>query len=137
MGFYIDNQGNYYEGDKTEYSHLDVPQRPSIEHIWENDMWVIDEAAKRTATKKQAIDAIQAILDAKAKELGFDSIHTAAVWQTSKNPDRAARAIALVEWGDSVWDFTEAEWANQEAGTPTFTDVETFLGALPEFVEPA
>lgn len=86
--------------------------------------------------KGQAVNAIQATLDAKARELGFDSIHTAAVWTISKNPARKARADSLVTWADSVWDFAEAEWEKQAAGTPTYTDVESFLAALPEFVEP-
>lgn len=83
--------------------------------------------------KKQAIDGVQAILDAQAKEYGFDSIHTAAVWTISANPARKARADALVAWGDAVWDWAEAEWAKQEAGTPTYMDVETFLAAVPAF----
>lgn len=83
--------------------------------------------------KQQAIDGIQSVLDTQAKELGFDSIHTAAVWVTSKNPARKARAEALLAWADSVWDFAEAEWANQEKGMPTFTNVESFLAALPAF----
>lgn len=83
--------------------------------------------------KKQAIDGVQAILDAQAKEYGFDSIHTAAVWTISASPARKARADALVAWGDAVWDWAEAEWAKQEAGTPTYMDVETFLAAVPAF----
>lgn len=83
--------------------------------------------------KTQAIDAIQNILDSKAKEFGFDSIHTAAVWTISKNPDRKARADALVAWGDSVWDFAEAEWAKQEKGESVFKAVDEFLGAVPKF----
>jgi hypothetical protein len=84
-------------------------------------------------TKKQAIDGIQAILDAKAKELGFDTVHTGAVWTISKNVARKARADALVAWGDAVWDFAEAEWEKQSEGKGTFTTVDEFLAALPKF----
>lgn len=83
--------------------------------------------------KQQAMTAIQNILDAKAKDLGFDSIHTAAAWLTSKNPARAARAQALLDWGDKVWDFAENEWSLQGTGQPTFVDVESFLASLPTF----
>ena len=83
--------------------------------------------------KQQAIDAIQAILDTQAKAYGFDSVHTAAVWVTSRNPARKARADALVAWGDKVWDFAEAEWAKQAQGESTYTDIETFLADLPAF----
>ena len=83
--------------------------------------------------KQQAIDGIQSILDAQAKELGFDTIHTAAVWTISKNGARKARADALVLWADSVWDFAEAEWEKQSKGKSGFTTVDDFLAALPAF----
>jgi len=83
--------------------------------------------------KQQAIDAIQSILDAQAQALGFDSIHTAAVWTISKNEARKARADALVLWADSVWDFAEAEWEKQGKGVSTFTTVAEFLAAVPAF----
>ena len=83
--------------------------------------------------KQQAIDAIQSILDAQAKALGFDTVHTGAVWTISKNVARKARADALVAWGDAVWDFAEAEWAKQAEGKSTFKTVDEFLAALPKF----
>lgn len=83
--------------------------------------------------RKQAIDAIQSVLDEKAREHGFDNIHTAGVWTLSKNVNRKARADALITWSDSVWDFAEAEWALQAAGTPTYTTIEEFIAALPVF----
>ena len=83
--------------------------------------------------KERATHEIQKILDGKAKELGFDSIHTASIWMTSNNTARAARARALFLWADTVWDFSEAEWANQEKGTPTYTTIEEFIAALPTF----
>lgn len=42
MGFYLDSQGNYYEGDKADIGHQGVPQRPSVEHKWEGK-WVPDQ----------------------------------------------------------------------------------------------
>ena len=83
--------------------------------------------------KERATHEIQKILDGKAKELSFDSIHTAAVWTISKNPKRKARADALISWADRVWDFAEAELAKQEKGTPTYTKVADFIAALPKF----
>ena len=83
--------------------------------------------------KDRATHEIQRILDGKAKELGFDSIHTASIWMTSNNTARAARARALFLWADAVWDFSEAEWAKQEAGAPTYTKVADFIAALPKF----
>lgn len=82
--------------------------------------------------KTHAIASIQSILDTQAKALGFDSVHTAG-WTMSKNEARKARADALVAWADSVWDFAETEWANQEKGKPGYMTIEAFLKALPAF----
>ena len=105
--------------------------------------WVTDEeyaaltapTAEEVAAqmKQQAIDGIQAILDAQSQAYGFDSIHTAAVWTISKNEARKARADALVTWGDAVWDFAEAEWEKQSEGKGTYFTVDEFLAALPKF----
>ena len=133
--------------DELEAMRLDTLKQNAINAGYaESDIevrWVTQEeyaaltapTAEEAAAmmKKQAIDAIQGILDAKARELGFDSIHTAAAWVTSKNPARKARAEALLTWGDKVWDFAEEEWARQEAGNPTYTEIEAFIAALPEF----
>ena len=83
--------------------------------------------------EQQAIDGIDAILDAQAKAYGFDSVHTAAVWTISKNEARKARADALVAWADSMWDYAEAEWEKQGKGESTFTTVAEFLAAGPKF----
>jgi len=73
--------------------------------------------------KQQAIDGIDAILDAQARELSFGTIDTAAKWTLSKNPARKARADALVAWADSMWDYAEAEWAKQAEGKGTYSTV--------------
>ena len=88
---------------------------------------------KALSVKDHAIDRVQSILDAQAKALGFDSIHTAAVWTISKNEARKARADALVAWADSMWDYAEAEWEKQGKGESTFTTVDEFLAAAPKF----
>ena len=112
----------FIEGD---WQYVEIPKEP------ESELPTAEEIAAQT--KDRAINAIQRILDAKAKELGFDTIHTAAVWTISKNVARKARADALVAWGDAVWDFAEAEWEKQAEGKGTFTTVDEFLAALPKF----
>jgi hypothetical protein len=83
--------------------------------------------------KQQAIDGIDAILDAQARELSFSTIDTAAKWTLSKNPARKARADALVAWADSMWDYAEAEWVKQGKGESTFKTVDEFLAGAPKF----
>lgn len=40
MGFYIDQNGGYYEGDKAHWQDQEVPQRPSANHTWNGSAWV-------------------------------------------------------------------------------------------------
>ena len=40
MGFYIDQNGGYYEGDKANWQDQDVSQRPDANHTWNGSAWV-------------------------------------------------------------------------------------------------
>lgn len=102
---------------------------PCSDPIWTGSEWAVDVLK----LKARATNEVQAILDSKARELGFDSIHTSGMWRDSSNPDRRARAQALFLWGDAVWDFAEAEWAKQAAGNPTHLTLEAFLADVPAF----
>jgi hypothetical protein len=55
MGFYIDNKGDYYQGDKAYYTDRAVPERPSGIHTWNGTEWVIDEVKKIEAEKQKAL----------------------------------------------------------------------------------
>lgn len=57
MGFYLDSQGNYYEGDRSSLADSPVPQRPSYRHKFTNGEWLedvvvlkVEEAEKAKAT---------------------------------------------------------------------------------------
>lgn len=134
MRVYFINEDGTWGGGSAERAtcppDATTVKPPELGAIWKDGKWEIDQ----TKLRKNAIDAIQSILDAKAQELGFDSIHTSGMWRDSSNPDRKARAQALFLWGDAVWDFAEAEWERQAAGTPTYTTIDDFLAALPVFV---
>ncbi len=64
MGFYIDQSGRYYEGDKASDADSLVPQRPSYIHDWNGATWVVNAARQAAAT--QALQDIQDASDAKA-----------------------------------------------------------------------
>ena len=51
MGFYIGQQGNYYEGDKADHIDIEVPQRPSYLYKWVDGEWVIDAEKQAAETK--------------------------------------------------------------------------------------
>lgn len=53
MACYIGNKG-YYERDREQPDDIEVPQRPSPAHVWNNGQWVVD-------TKVQALLQIEAI----------------------------------------------------------------------------
>lgn len=100
--------------------------------VWRKGKWELDTEALMNFQKSQAVNTVQEMLDMEAKKYGFDNIHTAAVWSMSKSPKRKARADALIAWGDTVWDFAEAEWKKQATGNPTYTTIEEFITALPK-----
>lgn len=40
--YYIDQQGNYYGGDRQNQNDIEVSERPSQYHVWDGSQWVID-----------------------------------------------------------------------------------------------
>lgn len=65
MGYYIDKNGNYYEGDR-QGEDQEVPQRPSPYHIWRDDEWIDNSAAhyceRRAAEYPPASDYLDAVV---------------------------------------------------------------------------
>ena len=54
MGFYLDNAGNYYEGDRADIGHRAVPQRPSDKHKFTDGEWLLDETLVSAETTEKA-----------------------------------------------------------------------------------
>lgn len=106
---------------------------PGAFDSWADGAWVTNKPAMQANAKQQAVDAIQAVLDAKAREYGFDSIHTAMTWIGCADAEMDAEAKALQAWGAKVWRFARDEWKNQEAGKGAYVTIEAFLKALPGF----
>lgn len=40
MGYWVNAQGNYYEGDRANLNDLSVSQRPGPNYQWANNAWV-------------------------------------------------------------------------------------------------
>lgn len=60
MGYYVDQNGNYYEGDKADHRHIDVSKKPSPFHVYnmETKRWAKDtdlESEAETNIKKSQI----------------------------------------------------------------------------------
>ncbi|PZP16500.1 MAG: hypothetical protein DI607_07190 [Sphingomonas hengshuiensis] len=73
---------------------------------------------------------IQAVLDAKARERGYDSLASAVSYVTSTVPAWAAEALVLRDWRDAVWSYALAELAAVQAGTREAPSVATFLAEI-------
>ena len=71
--------------------------------------------------QKRKTAVIQAHLDNKAKEFGYDSIFTASTYATSQNPRFGPEGIALRDWRDATW----------AAGYTILYDVETGARSMP------
>lgn len=74
--------------------------------------------------------AIQAMLDAKARERGYDSIASAVSYVTSTVPAWAAEALVLRDWRDAVWSHALAELAAVQGGSGEAPSVEAFLDEI-------
>jgi len=78
MGYYIKQDGSYYEGD-LQTGDTEVPQRPSAEYIWVNGTWVI----LLTQAQQQQL-AILDLAAANAYTAGFTSTATGTeLWYDS------------------------------------------------------
>ena len=65
---YIDNQGQYYEGEQASLEDIEVPVRPSIYHIYNAKLkeWVIDDN-KVLELKKMVLQKLDEELEVKMK----------------------------------------------------------------------
>lgn len=80
--------------------------------------------------------AIQAHLDATARERQYDSIHTLIGYRGDPNPEFAAEAEAGFVWRSAVWTYANAELAKVMAGQREQPTVEDFIAELPAMVWP-
>lgn len=65
--------------------------------------WLAAEAQQMATIQQELIDAVQAHMDAAARELGYDSVFTAATYATSDHPRFGTEGRAFVVWRDAVW----------------------------------
>jgi hypothetical protein len=74
MGCYIDQNGNYYEGDQ-QGADQEVPYRPTPYHDWQGGAWVDNSAAHyrelRAAEYPPAADYLDAVV--KANQVAIDA----------------------------------------------------------------
>lgn len=80
MGYYIDQNGSYYEGDQVSLSDQEVPQRPDANHTWNGSAWqavpvnptetIVSPAQIREALlDSNLLDAVEAAVSAGSRKL--------------------------------------------------------------------
>ena len=75
--------------------------------------------------------AIQAHIDATARERKYRHGDACATFVNSTNPQWAAEAAAFVAWRDAVWAYAFGELEKVQQGLRTQPAVEEFLAELP------
>ncbi|MDX1159423.1 hypothetical protein GOL34_30950, partial [Sinorhizobium medicae] len=80
--------------------------------------------------------AIQAHLDAKARERQYDGIQTAITYRGDPNPQFSAEGEALFAWRSAVWTYSTAELVKVLAGERAEPSLEEFMAELPAFQWP-
>ncbi|WP_418235968.1 hypothetical protein [Ensifer adhaerens] len=97
---------------------------------WEGGAVVPYEPPAPPVTQADYSAAIQAHLDAKARERQYDGIHSAIGYRDDPNLDFAAEADALFAWRSTVWTFSSAELAKVMSGERVQPTVAEFMAEL-------
>lgn len=96
-----------------------------------------DPPPRPAPTEADYAAAIQALLDATARERQYDSMLTAATYIGDPNPQFAAEAAALIGWRSEVWTYATAQLAAVVAGERAAPAVADLLAELPAFAWPS
>ena len=127
---YISQQGNYYEGDK-QYGDIDVPKRPSPNHIWQ-DGWVLVPP-----TPQEQMATIQAKVEEHfntvAQARSFDSRVSCMAYAGFVNPFQAD-SLAFGQWVAACWVLIYQAQADIAAGLRTIPTPEEAVLELPLMV---
>ena len=91
------------------------------------------QAAEQERIKNELTAAVQAHLDAKAKEKNYDDILSLCTYATSTDPVFSAEGQAGVEWRDAVWAKCYQVLDAVLAGTRPVPTKEELIAELPAF----
>lgn len=115
-------------------------QRPSEHHSWEGGQWVEHPPEPPEPSPPTLYDyenAIQAMVDATAREKLFRDGVTLASYVNSADPQWAAEAVTFVAWRDDVWRYAYAELAKVQGGLRPQPSVAEFIAEITPIVWPA
>lgn len=101
--------------------------RPSKHHRWEQGEWVECLPEPLPPTIEDYETAIQAVIDATAREKLFRDGVTLASYTASTIPQWAAEAVTFVAWRDGAWAYAYSELTKVQSGQREQPTVEEFL----------
>jgi hypothetical protein len=111
-------------------------ERPSPAHIaQEGGTWALP-APTPEEVQETLTAAVQAYLDAKVKERGYDSILSACSYATSTDTTFAAEGQVCAAWRDSVWRKCYGVLAAVTAGERDIPTPDALITELPALVWP-
>lgn len=79
FGYYVDGDGNYYEGEKLDPSWTAVTQRASFLQDWNGASWVYSLTRTRAFQKSKFTDDLEADLAAAMSSAGLGLMDIAAI----------------------------------------------------------
>ena len=98
--------------------------------------WLVDVNLPPAPTIKEYQDAVQAALDAKARERNYDGILSLCSYVTSTNPTFAAEAAAGVAGRDATWSSCYQALEDVQNNLRPATTVAEMLAEIPGIVWP-
>lgn len=125
--FYIHKDGYLYNGDLTEGA-----REATREEI---NSFLYPEPTP-AEIQKALTDAVQAYMDGKANERGYDNIHTACTYAMSTDPVFKAEADACLSWRDNVWRTCYNILGEVTAGLREIPTVDELIFELPGLIWP-
>jgi len=97
MGYYINSEIGYYEGDQVSHLDVEVPKRPNFGDVWDGTAWQAAPAPVPVAvTPLQARRALLAagLLDGVESAAAAADTETRLAWQFSSSVERASPFVA-------------------------------------------
>lgn len=109
--------------------------------VWVNGAWTVVpiEVSEQVATAQTPDEivamysrAVDARVESRAKELGYNGAAHLASYVTSTVSDWATEAQSFVVWRDQVWLYAVAVYETAQLDPQTLPSLETFMTDLPQ-----
>lgn len=122
----------YMEGDLI-YGDIEVPKRPSPNHIWQ-DGWVLVPPTPQEQLKTIEL-AIEKHMDEVAQAKRYDNRDSCRLYAGYLNPFQA-EAIAYGQWVSACWVASNQAQSDVIAGIRTIPTPDEAINELPAMVWP-